>query len=263
MVIDRLRVLFQFPSLDVPSIPASSIEDIETAAEQCRKHWKIGLDTPISQVGRVLEHAGVVIVPHLVQSKKVDAFSRSGRTTVIFLNQSTPSTSRWNFDIAHECGHLVMHAGIPTGSIETEAAANRFASAFLMPRKAFSREFRTKPFSWAHVFDLKRRWNASAAAIVRRGYDLGLLGAVGYRQAFKFISIKGWTKGEPSEPPFQQPELLVAALNALGKSVDLTPDSLRRELKLTSETFKEVTGFSVPVSKPKPTIDVIAFSTTR
>ncbi len=129
-----------------------------------------------------LERAGVIIVSHLVQTTKVDAFSRPGRTTMIFLNRSIPSTSRWHFDIAHECGHLVMHHGIPTGSPETESAANSFASAFLMPRKAFSREFTLAPFSWSHVFDLKRRWKTSAASIVRRAYDLGLISAVEYKR---------------------------------------------------------------------------------
>jgi len=52
------------------------------------------------------------------------------------------------------------------------------AALSLMPRRAFSREFNGASFSFKHVFDLKKRWQASAAAIVRRGYDLGLLSAV-------------------------------------------------------------------------------------
>ena len=70
------------------------------AAEQCRQHWKLGLDTPLLQTGRVLEHAGVIIVRHLVKSTKVDAFSRYGRTTVIFLNQEIP-TRRGGILILH------------------------------------------------------------------------------------------------------------------------------------------------------------------
>lgn len=251
LVIGKLRSLFRFPSLNVPRIPASNADEIELAAEQSRQHWQLGLDAPLLQIGRVLEHAGVVIVRHLVKSAKVDAFSRYGRTTVIFLNQAIPSTSRWNFDIAHECGHLVMHAGIPTGSIETESAADRFASAFLMPRKAFAREFRMAPFSWKHIFDLKRRWNASAGAIIRRAYDLRLIGAVEYRQSFKYMSAKGWTKGEPNEPTFQEPELLETALNALGTKVDLTLEALCKELKFAPNTFLDITGVPVPPPKIK------------
>ena len=253
MVIDRLRLLFKFPAFNVPILPVSSVEEIEGAADHCRQHWGLGLDGPILQAGRALEHAGVVIVPHVVQSTKVDAFSRHGRTAIIFLNQAIQSTSRWTFDIAHECGHLVMHYGIPTGSIETEAEADRFASAFLLPSKAFARDFRMSGFSWGHIFDLKKRWRVSAAAIVRRAYDLGLLGAVGYRQAFKYMSAKGWrTNGEPYEPPFQPPELFATALNALGTKVDLTLAALCAELHFTADTFRDVTGFSVPAQKAKP-----------
>ncbi|MGA3262874.1 MAG: XRE family transcriptional regulator [Terracidiphilus sp.] len=251
MVIQQLRKHFNFPEVDIPRISISALDEVEHAAENTRMHWGLGLDAPIWQIGRVLERAGVVIVRHLVRSSKVDAFSRQGRTAVIFLNDEIKSASRWNFDIGHECGHLVMHSGIHTGDLETEIQADRFASAFLMPRRAFSREFCMAPFSWKHVFDLKRRWHSSAAAIVRRAYDLGLIGAVEYRRSFQYISFKGWTKGEPNEPIFQEPELLPTAFDALGKKVDLTFDSLCNELGFTHKTFKEVTGVGVPVSMPK------------
>ncbi|MBZ5623701.1 MAG: ImmA/IrrE family metallo-endopeptidase [Acidobacteriia bacterium] len=261
MVVDRLRSLLKFPPLNVPHVVVSGIEEIEAAAERCREYWKIGVDGPILQVSRLLERAGVIVVPNVVQSTKVDAFSRFGRVTMIFLNQAIPSTSRWVFDIAHECGHLVMHRGVPTGSLETEAEADRFASALLMPRRAFARDFRMAPFSWPHIFDLKKRWCTSAAAIIRRSYDLGLLGAVGYRQSFKYMSAKGWrTNGEPHEPPFQSPELLGIALEALGKKVELTLPALCNELHFTAATFRDVTGVLVPfpASETKLT-DVIPF----
>jgi len=236
MVMGKLRAFFRFPELDIPRIRATT-------------------DAPIHQVGRVMERAGIVIIPHVVQSTKVDAFSRNGGISVIFINQAIPSTSRWIFDIAHECGHLVMHPGVVTGTPETEAAADRYASAFLMPRKAFSREFLEKVFSWEHIFQLKKRWRVSAAAIVRRAYDLGLLGAVGYRQAYKYMSWKSWnTQGEPFEPDFQQPELLSGALAGLGRSVDLTIAGLCSELYFTPDTFYEITGVRVPLLKSRPTL---------
>jgi Zn-dependent peptidase ImmA (M78 family)/transcriptional regulator with XRE-family HTH domain len=259
MVIDRLRAHFRLPKLNLPKLPATTSEEIEIAAEQARTHWDVGIQGPIMQVGRVLENAGVIIFPHLVKSEKVDAFSRHGAISVIFLNQSIPSSSRWNFDIAHECGHLVMHPGIATGDPDTEAAADRFASAFLLPRKAFSREFTIAPFTWRHIFDLKRHWHVSAAAIVRRAYDLRLIGAVTYRQAYKYMSAHGWlTKGEPHEPEFQQPEVLNTALQCLGIKVEMTIEDLRSQLHFTSDTFREVTGVTVP-KQSKKLIDVIQF----
>jgi Zn-dependent peptidase ImmA (M78 family)/transcriptional regulator with XRE-family HTH domain len=254
MVIGRLRSLLRFPPQDIPSFPLTTgtATEIEDTADNCRKHWNLGLDGPIMQVGRVFERAGVVIVPHLVKTTKIDAFSRCGPTSVIFLNKSIPSTSRWNFDIAHEGGHLVMHSGMETGSIETERQANRFASAFLMPRRAFSHEFSVAEFSWRHVFSFKRRWHTSASSIVRRAFDLGLIDAVQYRKAYKYMSFQGWTtKGEPEEPAFQEPELLSAALMSLGNRVKLTMEDLRTQLHFTPETFKNVTGVVIPAKKPK------------
>ena len=141
-----------------------------------------------------------------------------------------------------------MHHGLHTGTAETELAANRFAAALLMPRRAFAREFQT--FSWKHIFDLKRRWRVSASAIVRRAYDLKLIGAVTYRRAFQYMSAQGWkTNGEPHEPEFQEPESFSTAMRQLGADGGLTIDQLRGELYFTPETFQEVTGFSVPEPK--------------
>ena len=82
---------------------------------------------------------------------------RTDKATVFDLFEVIPSTSRWIFDVGHECGHLVMHRGLHMGDLETEAQANQFASSFLMPRKAFSRELGMADFGWEHVFDLKKR----------------------------------------------------------------------------------------------------------
>ena len=61
------------------------------------------------------------------------------------------------------------------------------------------------------------------------------------------MSFKRWTKGEPQEPPFQEPELVKAALSSLGSKVNLTLDELCSDVGFTDKTFLEVTG--VPASK--------------
>jgi len=260
MVIAQLRKLFKFPNLDVPEISASSNDEIEAASERCRLHWGLGIDGPLLQISRVVEHAGIVVLRNVIKTTDIDAFSRIGPTTVIFLNQMIPSPSRWTFDIAHECGHLVMHRGIATGGIETERAADRFGSAFIMPRKAFGREFTSAVFSFRHVFDLKKRWRASAAAIVRRAYDLGLLNAVQYRRAFQYMSLKGWTKGEPFEPKvFQQPELMDSALGSLGTRVPMTREALCHDLHFQPETFTEITGLPMVTRNAFTPADVLPF----
>jgi hypothetical protein len=85
-----------------------------------------------------------------------------------------------------------------------------------------------------------------------------LISAVDYRRGFQYLSAKGWTRGEPQEPSFQEPELLSTTLNALGDKVKLTLQELCADLKFKPETFLEVTGVTVPPPKVTPT-EVIPF----
>src|SRR5437870_10903368 len=60
----------------------------------------------------------------------------------------------WTYDLAHECGHLVLHRGIATGSIETEKVADR------LDRKSTRLNSSHVAISYA-VFCLKKKINTS------------------------------------------------------------------------------------------------------
>jgi Zn-dependent peptidase ImmA (M78 family)/transcriptional regulator with XRE-family HTH domain len=243
LVIRELATKVQFPKYNIPELRADSMAQIDDVAERCRKIWGLGLG-PIPHVGRVAEHHGVVLVQHLQHADKIDAFARRGEHSIIVLNTARTSTSRWIFDVAHELGHFVLHHGIETGSRETEAQANYFASALLLPKATFGLEFRSRPFSWPHVFELKRRWFTSAAAIIRRAFNLSLLDAVAYRRCYQFMSIQGWLKKEPHEPEFVGPEWLPSAF-LLAETFGLTPAVLCDRLHITQELFTKITGLEV------------------
>ena len=249
LVVRELGSRAKFPSYNIPSIAARSIEEIEEAAEACRAHWKLGLG-PIPHIGRVAERNGVILVQHLRHADKIDAFARRGAFSVVVLNTARTSTSRWIFDVAHELGHFVLHEGIQTGSKETEDQANNFASALLLPRETFGREFRARPFSWTHVFDLKRRWFASASAIIRRAFNLSLLDAITYRRCYQYMSMQGWLKREPHEPAFAGPEWLPSAFELAAQRFGLTSVALCEQLHLTAQSFAEITGVSVETTRP-------------
>jgi Zn-dependent peptidase ImmA (M78 family) len=152
--------------------------------------------------------------------------------------------------VAHELGHFVLHDGIETGSKETEDQANAFASALLMPRRTFGREFSARPFSWTHVFDLKRRWLASASAIIRRAFTLKLLDPVTYRRCYQYMSLRGWLKKEPYEPSFVGPEWLMSAFDVAKKRFNMTAADICARLNWTADLFQAVTG--LPVETPEP-----------
>ena len=128
------------------------------------------------------------------------------------------------FDLAHEYGHLVLHNGITTGDTETEKQANRFASAFLLPRGAFLREF--APYlsgyriKWKDLLTLKAKWKVSLQAIICRAYDLGIIDSVKYRSAFIYLNNNGYTKNEPLDDSLamEQPFILHKSLEMLDKN---------------------------------------------
>lgn len=246
MALSYLGQRLRLPRFDVPAIRVHGSEDIERAAETCRDHWRLGLDRPITSMGRVLENAGVALTQLNADSAKVDAFSRHGEFSVVVLNTSKGSASRSIFDMAHELGHLVMHRAFKPGSPEREREAQRFAAAFLLPSKAFTREFWSRGrVDWAHMFELKRRWRTSVAALVHRAYELSLLDAASYRRAFKFIYARGWHRGEPEEPDPERPELMQIAFAKLKKDHGESPLDVADALHWRPQTLTDVTGIDV------------------
>lgn len=251
------------PAFDVPHLPVSGPSDVEAAANRCRVHWGLGLDAPIGHVGRVLERAGVLITRFDAQTLKVDAFSRFGEVSVIVLNATKGSASRTLFDLAHEAGHLVMHRTPEPGTPEREAQADAFASAFLLPRLGFARDFRALARKdLAHIVELKRHWRASAAAIIRRAYDLGLIDAGEYRRLNAQRMARGYHRGEPAEPAMERPEMMDKALGTIAQKKGVTPFHIAATLHWAPATFETVVG--VPAPAPAiPSAPVVSLSTYR
>lgn len=152
--IDRTLTL---PAYRVPAMRVESVEEIERAAEECRKHLELGRDLPVKNLTRAVERAGVVVTRFEGCSTKIDAFSRAGSRSVIILNTEKDAPARSRFDLAHELGHLVMHGGRTTGDPDTEKEADRFASALLLPRAGYAPEFpRGQRLDWGALFQRER-----------------------------------------------------------------------------------------------------------
>lgn len=233
----------QLPPHDLPTFCVTNQAEIERAAETCRMRWGLGLDTPIVNMIRVLEHAGVAVATMNAGSQKVDAFSRPGGTRdLVVLNIEKICGSRTRYDGAHELGHLVLHRGRQTGTKLTEAEADAFASAFLLPRAGICREFPRSPtIEWPALLKLKERWRVSLAALVRRAYDLTLISAVAYRRAYKRMSWEGWRRKEPLEFAPERPELVALALEAL-KGQGVGALKIAGDLDWTASLLAKVTG---------------------
>ena len=199
---------------------------------------------------RVVENAGAVVTHFGALSEKVDALSISRRRPIIVLNAIKESACRHQFDLAHECGHVVMHQGVATGDRATEEQANGFASAFLLPRIAFAREFpRGGILRWNELFELKLRWKVSVRAIIRRAFDLQLIDAAMYRRANIHLVKSGQSRREQRDDqiPIEPPELLMTALSTLEVERPGSLVEVAFEIGLGSGAYERLAGRSLPL----------------
>lgn len=251
MLVSRMDSALKLPPVDFPQRPILSMEDVEEAAEACRRHWKLGLMGPITNMMRVVENAGAVVGYFDGVSERVDALSMDRARPLIIRSEAKPSACRLRFDLAHECGHLVMHRGIHTGCRETEGQAHRFASAFLLPRAAFAQEFpRTRFLSWPAIYAIKLRWKVSARAIIRRAYDLQIITAAQYKTGNIHLNKTGQAKIEAydNEIVAEQPELLDAIFRLLEGRGSNALREIASSIGLSDGMFKVLVGRPLPFS---------------
>jgi len=227
--------------------------EIEEAAEACRNHWGLGLDTPIQNITNVLENAGVVITTFSGVSEKVDALSLNRKHPIIIRNSAKESPCRLRFDLAHECGHFILHNGIETGDTVTEGEADRFASAFIFPRSSFVREFPrsfnpNREISWKPLYELKIRWGMSLRAIIYRAHFLKIISSQQYRAANIWLSKSGQSKNERYDDRInkESPELLKSSFNILNSEVKISFHKIAEHLNITSGMLSNITGIPVP-----------------
>jgi len=251
-LVERLDTALRLPEVDFPQYSVDNAEDIETAAEMCRQHWGLGLAGPITNMMRVVENAGAVVGYFDGISERVDALSMDRRRPLIIRSEAKPAACRLRFDLAHECGHLVMHRGVHTGCRETEGQAHRFASAFLLPRTAFAREFvRTRYLNWQLIFAIKARWKVSARAIIRRAYDLGLITADQYRTGNIHLNKTGQSKVEQLDDQIvaEQPELLDTVFRALERRGSGALRAIADSVGITDGMFEVLLGRPLPLNQ--------------
>lgn len=256
-LVSYLKERLDIPAFRAPDLSPQGADGIEHAAQRCRAAWGVGLDGPIHSMVRLLESIGVVVFTLDQENEEVDAFSRSGPTRFVVLNTAKQSGCRTRFDAAHELGHLCLHRrdrGL--SHEEKEAEAHRFAAALLLPRGPFTVEFH-QDFSAPNpesLLGLKQRWGVSVAAMLHRAYELTAISAVVYRRAYKKLSAMGWRKGEPSEPPIEEPSLIRRAIRSLERSDDIRPAQLAERLGWAPATLEVLTGTSIDPSQDSQVI---------
>lgn len=236
-----------YPVVDVPSATASasdgrySEDEIEEIASDCRRRWGLSVG-PISNVLALMENKGIVTCRYEIEGERIDAFSFwNGERPFVFMASEKEAGVRVRFDAAHELGHLILHRWIEPEEIvdpkilkRIEAEANRFAGAFLLPKKSFPNEFYTARLD--AFLDLKRRWGVSIQSMVYRCKDLELIDDSQFTNLYKQISFRRWRSKEPLDDPnvirIEQPRMLQKAALMLLENGKKHPEEICSDIAL-------------------------------
>ncbi|KNY21634.1 ImmA/IrrE family metallo-endopeptidase [Methylobacterium sp. ARG-1] len=252
-----------FPAINLPTVTPRSgdrydDDEIEEAAEVCRRQWGLGLG-PISNVIGLLENNGVTVCRFKMEGQKIEAFSFwNGPRPFIFLSSEKQSAVRARFDAAHELGHLILHRFIAPEDIEDpkvlkiiEVEAHRFASALLMPRQSFPNEVYTPRLDAFR--DLKPRWKVAIQAMILRCRDLGIFDEAQITSLYKQISYKKWRTSEPFDDtmPLETPSLLRKVVEVVVGAGKRTTDAIVTELRLSSAMVAAFCGLPLSYFEPQ------------
>lgn len=177
------------------------IEDAEDLANEVRTTWKLGCD-PIPNMTELLEEKGLkVLIADL--PKRVSGFTCIVRRAndlpdvpVIVVNRDF-SLERRRLTLAHELAHRIIDPE-NLSEKEEEKAANRFAGAFLIPKEHLQKEVgkHRSALGYKELVDLKRMYRVSAAALLVRLKDIGVISESVLTYAFQSFA-SGWRTCEP------------------------------------------------------------------
>lgn len=229
-----------FPEVEFPKfedeIPTE--RELEQFADNVRK--KLGLGQgPIHNMAEFLESIGIRIILLPVDCPKLDAFAFWFEDIPCIVIDGNSKASRMQFDYGHEFKHILTDENVTPGDLLVERAANRFASAFLMPAGTFSLDC-PKRYRTNAMTNLKQFWHVSIGAALYRARELGILPERHYKNAIIYMARQGIKTDEPGE--FERPlptmlgqalELIIddISLNDLADELGFFPDQLIALLK--------------------------------
>jgi Zn-dependent peptidase ImmA (M78 family)/transcriptional regulator with XRE-family HTH domain len=227
----EVRSVHPVPHFDIDAFDGC----VEHVARAVRQHWALPRG-PIEDLIDVLERAGVLVVPCDFGATEIDAVGMRlhGMPPLVFINNSAP-VDRVRFTIAHELGHLVMHASGADGDVEKEA--DRFAAEFLMP------EYDIKPqltnVTLALLSVLKRVWRVSMAALLMRAKTLRTITEKRATALWKQMSALGFKKREPAELDLspERPRLLREMIDFHIKQLGMSAEQVLSMFTLSQPDF--------------------------
>jgi Zn-dependent peptidase ImmA (M78 family) len=193
---------------------------------------------PIRNLTETVEDAGVFV---FVFDMGEDIFGLShwpsDRHPVICIN-SRMSGDRYRWTLAHELGHLAMHAK-DADVAAMERQADEFAAELLMPKDDIYASLRG--LSLHRLRDLKHEWGVSMQALIRRAFELGLLSDYEMKRYFTMFAKRGWRKREPEVLQHEASRLVPGMRRELAERL-VTTSALAEALGLPDDLLAHLTA---------------------
>lgn len=242
----------------------NDFSEIDRIAADSRTLAGLRDDEPVGNAIRAAERLGCVVLPmdselgrHFGMSMRVDD------VPVIRVSRSSTDPElavpgdRQRFTVAHELGHLVLHAGLgqplaaPDAS-RREDEAHRFAAAFLVPGDAALRDLEELGgrVTLTTLSRLKGKWGFSIKAFVTRFRQLGAIDDDHARSLFKQISARRWNRTEPVVVGNESAVWLARAVGG-SRPLDESIAALSAQLGVGPEHFRRWVDWS-PKPAPRP-----------
>ncbi len=230
--IARLLQSVDIPEVRVPLVDLQYVRKAATdVARDVRAQWGLPRG-PIENVTRLLERAGVVVVPFEFGIDSMDGLSihrtGDGIPPMIFVRADCPG-DRMRFTLLHELAHLVLHHHLPIPPEDAEREADAFAAELGAPA-ADIRPFLTK-LTLERLGGLKRHWGLSMLCILKRAEDLGRISEWNARQLWMQTSKLGYQTKEPIHVQAEEQTLLSKVLRVHMDDLGYSEDELRRAMQ--------------------------------
>lgn len=236
-----LERYIKLPEVDLPEVRAGTSPS-ETAA-LLRRHWDIA-DGPVKHLVATAESRGIVVgVRPIGDIDAVDAFSVVivDRPIIITTPRRSENVFRHRFSIAHEIGHLLLHAEIEEHSVGIEKEADEFAAAFLTPASAMDAGLPQR-LDLAALDRLGRTWGVSPHSLVRRMVERGRTTESSARRAYQRLAAANDPSADPSSAyPGEVPTLLNKAAE-LAADHGANVSTLAENLKISTKQVRDLLG---------------------
>jgi Zn-dependent peptidase ImmA (M78 family) len=156
---------------------------------------------------------------------------------------------RWRFDLAHELGHILLHAHVTERELARpqdfkliESQAHRFAAAFLLPLESFAEDFFAASLDALRA--IKNKWKVSIGMMIRRARQAELISEETERRLWIGYGRRKWRTREPLddilEPEY--PRIIGRALQLLLSSGGQSAEDVVGRLCLSRQDIETLAG---------------------